>query len=115
MTYADWRERLGTANDPAFFPLEHLDFIVLEGLGQFWGTDLSAIVTDIGEMPGGAIVCRSLAAAGDMDDMIARLKPAIEAWAKSEGCTHLWIEGRDGWRRKHPDYRHHQTILIKEL
>ncbi len=115
MTYADWRDRLAKANDPAFMPIEHIDFIVRENLGQFWATDLSAIVTDIASYPGGAVACRSLAAAGDMEDLIERLKPAIEAWAKSEGCTHCLIEGRDGWRRKHADYRHHQTIIVKDL
>lgn len=113
--YLAWRDRLATANDPAFLPITYLDQMLAEGRAQFWGTDEAAIVTGIEQFPGGAIVCRGLAATGDAERMIADLKPAIEAWAKARGCTHTMLEGRDGWRRKHPDYQHHQTILTKEL
>lgn len=113
--YAEWRARLAAANDAEFLPIEYIDQLLIDGKAQFWATEDGAVVTGIEPHPGGAIVCRSLAGAGAAERMIAELKPEIEAWAKSMGCTHCQIEGRAGWGRKHPDYSHFRTILIKEL
>ena len=113
--YQSWRSALARANDAAFWPIEAIDALVSEGRAQFWATDAGAIVTLVETYPGGAAACTTLAGAGDLESLITALKPAIEAWAKAQGCTHCIVEGRDGWRRAHPDYRHHKTIIIKEL
>lgn len=114
MTYAAWRERLGEANDPALYPLAYQDWLATEG-GQFWDCGEAAMITQVVEYPSGAKALKVFASAGDMTAMLAAMKPRIEAFARIQKCTLCMIEGRDGWRRKHPDYRHHQTILIKEL
>lgn len=113
--YPRWRDALATANDPAFLPIEHIDHLLKTGMARCLASETSAIVVGITHYPGGAIACRTIAAAGDMEDLIAVAKPTIEAWAKAQGCTHSMIEGRDGWRRMHPDYRHHQTVILKDL
>lgn len=115
MSYADWRERLGEANDPELYPLAHQDAVVSGDNSQFWATSDGAMITTIEPFPSGAVACVTYAAAGNLDALLRELKPFIEAWAKQAGCTHCIVEGRDGWRRTHPDYRHHKTILIKEL
>ena len=115
MTYREWRTRLADANDPAFIPISHLDALLNSGLAQFWATERAALVTQVVEWPGGARTINAVAAAGDQDDITGSLKDAAEEWARETGCTHVLIEGRDGWRRKLTDYRHHQTVLVKEL
>lgn len=116
MNYAEWRDRLATANDPAFHPVEYQDWLVTEGPGQFWATETGALITKLNSYPGGAITCETYAAAGDMASLLSELKPAIEAWAKSCGCSHCLITaGRPGWRKVHPDYAHYQTTIYKEL
>lgn len=115
MTYAEWRDRLATANNPDLYPIEYQDWLVTSGAGQFWVTDAGALITELVTYPSGALVCKAYAGAGDLAALLDELKPTIEAWAKSAGCHACMIEGRDGWRRVHSDYRHHQTILVKEL
>lgn len=114
MTYLHWRDRLGEANDPAFYPLEYQDYLLASGNGHFWEAPTAAMVTELKPYPSGAIACVVYAAAGDMAALMD-MKPQIEAWAKARGCTHCMIEGRDGWRKVHPDYRHHKTVIVKEL
>lgn len=115
MNYAAWRGRLGEANDPEFYPLAWQDELIATRRGQFWACDEAAMITEIVEFPSGARACKVFACAGDMAVMLERIKPRIEAWAALNNCTHCMIEGRDGWRRKHRDYRHHQTVIVKEL
>lgn len=115
MTYEQWRVPLWEAGIPAFYPIEWQDELLASGEGQFWATDDGAIITQIITYPSGARACRTHSGAGNLSALLDDLKPSIEAWAKQQGCTHCQIEGRNGWRRAHPDYRHHQTTLIKEL
>lgn len=115
MTYVEWRDRLAEAHNPQFYPVEYQDHLVTSGAGQFWANNAGALITEIVTFPSGAVVCRAYAGAGDLSALMEDLKPAIEDWAKAQGCTACMIQGRDGWRRMHPDYRHHQTLLVKEL
>lgn len=115
MTYEKWRVALWEASIPEFHPLEWQDELLASGQGQFWATDSGAIITQIVTFPSGSKVCRTHSGAGDLSALLNDLKPQIEAWAKAQGCSHCLIEGRDGWKRVHPDYSHHQTILTKTL
>lgn len=115
MSYAEWRDRLSEANDPHILPIWHIDKLLAAGAAQFWANQSGAIITEVRSYPGGARICRALAGAGSITALLNDLKPEIEKWAMAQGCTHCMIEGREGWRRTHPDYRHHQTILIKDL
>lgn len=115
MSYEKWRVALWEASNPEFYTLEWQDQLLTSGQLQFWATEAGAIITQVNSFPSGATVCRTHAGAGNIASLLDDLKPQIEAWAKSQGCTHCMIEGREGWRRAHPEYRHHQTVLIKEL
>lgn len=115
MTYQKWRARLANANDPRLYPLEWIDARLADGETQFWATEQAAIVTEILTYPGGAKVVRAIAAAGKKADLAGPIKSAIEAWAREQGCGLSMIEGREGWARLFPDYRHYQTSIVKEL
>lgn len=115
--YPAWRARLATANDPAFWPIEAIDAMLVEGRAQLWATDKSALVTLVTTYPGGAVVIEVLAGTGSMADLIKRVRPQVEAWGKQHGCTHIQIKGRPGWTRalKSHGFKHFQDILLKGL
>lgn len=113
--YAAWRARLADANDPAFWPIEEIDRLLVDGLAQFWCDGDSALVTRVVDYPGGARALEAVAAAGKMDTLCDDIAPQVENWARSHGFTHLLIAGRPGWARVHSNWRHHQSVLLKEL
>lgn len=113
--YAAWRERLATANDPAFWPIEALDALVSEGRGQFWCDGRAALVTHVVAYPGGAVALEAIAGAGNMRGLVEAIAPAVEQWAGSNGITHLKVAGRPGWERRLKGWRVWQSIMIKEL
>lgn len=115
MTYEKWRGRLARANDPALIPITHIDELLVEGLAQFWATGDAAIVTRLVEWPGGAVTIEVIAAAGRKADITGPLHAAAREWAAANGATHVLVAGREGWKRELPDFRHYQTLLIKEL
>lgn len=115
MTYQKWRHRLARANDPALIPITHIDELLSDGLAQFWATDDAAMVTQMKEWPGGAVTVEVVAAAGKKGDITGVLGEAAVAWGAQNGASHVLVAGRDGWRRERPDFRHYQTLLIKEL
>lgn len=114
--YSAWRERLATANDPQFWPIEAID----EGLNanalQWWCDGAAALVTQVVKYPGGAVVLDAIAGAGDADALIGRMEPEIARWARENGISHLKVAGRLGWLRKRPEgWKAHQVIIMKEL
>jgi hypothetical protein len=115
--YLKWRDRLAEANDPVLFPIKYIDAVLADQSAVLFVASKAAMVTRVCLYPGGAKVVRSLATAGDLNEILETLTPQIEAWAKENGCTHSLVEGRDGWRKALAPlgYQHHQTILIKEL
>lgn len=115
VTYGKWRARLANANNPVFVPITYIDELLADGLAQFWATADAAIVTHAVEWPGGAVTLKVIAAAGKKADITGELKDAAEGFARSIGCTHTMVEGRDGWRHALTDYEHYQTVLVREL
>lgn len=115
MTYEKWRKRLARANNPALIPITHIDELLVNELAQFWATDDAAMVTQLNAWPGGAVTVEVIAAAGKKADILGPLHSAAQEWAKLNGATHVLVAGRDGWRRELPDFRHYQTLLLKEL
>lgn len=65
----------------------------------------------------GVRVISVYAAGGDLKEM-EEMAPKIEAWAQSQGCTHVFIKGRRGWERsflRTQGYQVDQVVLVKEL
>lgn len=114
-SYADWRDRLASANDGAFWPITAIDEMLNAGTAQYWCDGEAALVTHIVEYPGGAVVLEALSAAGDLDALKDQILGDVERWAREQRLSHLLIAGRKGWERVHKDWRHYQSILIKEL
>lgn len=115
MTYEKWRPRLANANDERFIPITFIDEQLAAGAMQFWATDDAALVTAIKEWPGGAVTVETVAAAGRKADIIGPLREAAERFGAAAGCNIALTIGRDGWKRALPEYRHYQSILIKDL
>lgn len=84
------------------------------GLAQLWTNGEAAIVTSIERYDTGLSECHQWLAGGEMDAVLA-MRPDIEAWAKSLGCTRMMIVGRKGWARVLPDYRPLAVTFAKEL
>ena len=115
--YRRFRDRFAEAMDPAFYPIDYLDTLILSGRARLWvGTD-AAIVAEIRDYPGGARVVHGLVAAGRIGEIKAHLIPRAEAWGKAMGCTSAIIESRSGWMRalKPFGYEPHQMAVRKEL
>ena len=89
--------------------------MLVAGTAQFWCDGKAALVTRIVEYPGGAVALEALAATGSRVALCDVLAPQAEAWGRANGFTHLLIAGRPGWARVHRDWRHYQSILIKDL
>ena len=123
MTLPDWagyrrfRPRFAKAMDPAFYPIEYLDGLILSGRAQLWVGAHAAIVAEIRDYPGGARVVHGLVAAGRIGEIKAQLIPLAEAWGKAMGCTAAIVESRSGWLRalERQGYEPHQIALRKEL
>ena len=113
-SYADWRDALADANDPAFMPIEEIDRRLAEGRAQFWCDGKAALVTEVIQHPGGAVTVDTLAAAGSMKSLTRNIEPTVAAWA-APFATHLRIIGRPGWARVWRTWRHEQSILTKAL
>ena len=116
-SYADWRKALSRANDPAFWPITAIDELLASGRAQFWGGEQSALVTMIVTYPGGAVALEAIAGAGNKQEIMGPIAATVEAWAKSNGITHLKVAGRAGWSRamKPHGWKHFQDIIIKGI
>jgi hypothetical protein len=71
------------------------------------------IVTRLVQEPG-RLVCLVWLASGDLEPLLERYVD-IEAWAAREGAVAMRIQGRAGWLRVLPGFRHAGVIMEKEL
>ena len=102
--------------DPALYPIEYLDELILTGAARLWVGEHAAIVAEIRDYPGGARVVHGLVAAGRMEEIVG-LIPLAEAWGREAGCTMAIVESRAGWMKalRPSGYEMHQVSLRKEL
>ena len=84
-----------------------------DGLMQLWCHNGSVLVTEVLSFPR-LRVCSAKYAGGRMKDCF-EMKPAIERWAKDNGCDVCEVYGRRGWQRVHKDYRLGAGALWKEI
>jgi hypothetical protein len=83
---------------------------------QFWPGVNSAVVTEIIVYPQLKDLHYFLAG-GDLDEL-KMMRPLIESWGKSIGCTRVSLAGRPGWQKtflKDEGYEPKWFILSKEL
>jgi hypothetical protein len=83
---------------------------------QLWPGQSSAVVTEILVYP--KLKNLHFFLAGGNLDELKKMRPHIEAWGKSVGCTRVTRAGRKGWERtflKDEGYEPQWFILSKEL
>jgi GNAT superfamily N-acetyltransferase len=94
------------------------DVARLIGAGQahFWPGERCAAVTEFYDYPR-LKACNLWLLGGDLRELM-RMRPAIEAWARAQGCTRILGGGpRRGWRRllAPHGYRPGWIIYCKDL
>ena len=83
---------------------------------QLWPAKDSVVLTEIIVYPRLKNLHYFLAG-GDLDEL-SRMRPLIESWGKSIGCTRVTLAGRRGWSEtflKDEGYRPKWAVLAKEL
>jgi hypothetical protein len=83
---------------------------------QVWPAVNSVVLTEIIVYPRLKNLHYFLAG-GDLDEL-SRMRPMIESWGKSIGCTRVSLAGRRGWAKtflKDEGYSPQWTVLAKEL
>lgn len=89
---------------------------VLSDRFQLWPNKNSVVVTEIVVYPKLKDLHYFLAG-GNLDEL-QQMRPIIEKWGKSVGCTRVSLAGRRGWERtflKDEGYRPQWFVLSKEL
>jgi hypothetical protein len=115
--YADFRDRFAAALDPRLHRIGHLDALLLSGGAQLWTGEQAALVTEIRTFPTGATAICVLVAAGEIGEIVDRLRPEAERWAREAGCGLAIVESRGGWQRalRPHGYAPFQVSLLKSL
>ena len=83
---------------------------------QVWPATQSIVLTEIIVYPRLKNLHYFLAG-GDLDEL-SRMRPMIESWGKSLGCTRVSLAGRRGWAKtflKDEGYSQQWTVLAKTL
>ena len=83
---------------------------------QLWPAKDSVVLTEIIDYPRLKNLHYFLAG-GDLDEL-SRMRPLIESWGKSVGCTRVTLAGRRGWANtflKDEGYSPKWSVLAKEL
>lgn len=90
--------------------------MVASGQARFWPGAGAAMVTLMEEDPGERRLLIWLAG-GDLNELVGRLRPAAEHWARGQGCRRVLVIGRPGWERAlAPEgYAPLARIIAKEL
>ena len=89
---------------------------VLSDRFQIWPSNNAVVVTEIVVYPQLKDLHFFLAG-GNLDELKA-MRPIIEDWGRSIGCTRVSLAGRKGWERtflKDEGYRPNWFVLSKEL
>jgi hypothetical protein len=90
--------------------------LVGEGRAHFWPGRRCAVVTEFYDYPR-LRACNLWLLGGELKELLA-MRPAIEAWAKAQGCTRMLGGGpRRGWARvlEPLGYRSGWIIYRKDL
>jgi len=83
---------------------------------QLWPAKDSVVLTEIIDYPRLKNLHYFLAG-GDLDEL-SQMRPLIESWGKSVGCTRVTLAGRKGWAKtflKDEGYSPQWAVLAKDL
>ena len=104
-------ERAGGTHD-----IDDVARLIAQGRAHFWPGRRCAVVTEFYDYPR-LKACNLWLLGGDLRELLA-MRPAIEDWARGQGCTRMLGGGpRRGWERlmKPHGYRPGWIIYGKEL
>ena len=85
-----------------------------KGEAQLWPLPEAGVVTTIETHPTGLKELVGWLAGGDLEQIKASV-PAIETFAKDQGCDRIAINGRRGWLKAFDGYKELSTVMVKEL
>ena len=83
---------------------------------QLWPAKDSVVLTELIVYPRLKNLHYFLAG-GDLDEL-SRMRPLIESWGKSVGCTRVTLAGRSGWSKtflKDEGYSTKWSVMAKDL
>lgn len=109
--------RLALGLNPALYTVEWLDRLLCDEGAGFAATDAAAMVVQLRDYPTGVKACVVVVAAGDHREIIDVLRPGIEDWARSRGCTKGIVESFPAWSRllRPHGYSPFKLSLIKDI
>lgn len=96
--------------------IEDVARLIGEGRAHFWPGRRCAVVTEFYDYPR-LRACNFWLLGGELKELM-RMRPAIEAWARTQGCTRMLGGGpRRGWARllEPAGYRPEWIIYCKDL
>ena len=111
--WAEFAHHLEPALDGSFTLADVEELIRADPNVVFWPLKRSAVVTEILHYPA-LRSCRVWLAGGDLDELLHFL-PALDNYARSEGCTRIELDGRKGWHRVLEGYEFQRVTLTKDL
>ena len=116
-TFQRWLPAFAAVMDPRMYRPEWLAGEVWSGRVRFWGNERAALTAELRPYPTGACDVHVLLAAGEVSEVVGRLRPIAEQWARDMGCLGAIVESRAGWAHvlKNEGYRPYQLHVRKEF
>lgn len=84
--------------DGGFHTIGDIERAVERGEAHFWPGERSAVVTQFWDFPRLKALHYWLAG-GELEEIVERMQPDINAWGAAHGCTRAIICGRLGWKK----------------
>lgn len=112
---AEW-ERCKTFLEPACedgWTIDAVEQEIRSRRASLWPLENSAGVTQVQDRPNGRILLIWMAG-GDLDELLHYL-PAMETYARVQGCDAIEVNGRAGWERVLPGFTRKSVVLTREL
>jgi hypothetical protein len=115
MSWEHWRGEIAKAADGAHHTIESIEALIQRGVLKVWMAPDCCLLVEIMDYPQ-ARACQVMWAAGELDAIKAQ-SPAVEAWARSVGCSEMLVESRPAWKRALKDigYEPWSLTVRKEL
>ena len=104
------------AKSPGFETIEDVEALVACGKYQVWFGRESVAITEIASYPRRKVLS-IIHAGGDLNELQDEMEPQMCAFARSQGCQSITVQGRKGWERVRQarDYKFGFITMYKDL